>query len=171
MGVRNSCASGRLHRRLSATGGPKTATGDGSPCRRPAGSAQPCCDAGGDGLMDVHFIGIPINGVRASLTRIHRRDGSVLVRLGIRGHGNGRHGFDPDRSGLVRSVAATSRGLLTGRGGDVERDHQVARHDRHSEPDRAQICWAVGQCDDGTGTDGVDVRKVEAGRVVSTVRC
>ena len=24
------------------------------------------------------------------------KDGSVLVRLGIRGHGNGRHGSDPD---------------------------------------------------------------------------
>ena len=109
--------------------------------------------------------------VAVFLARIHRRDGSVLVRLGIRGHGNGRHGFDPDRSGLVRSVTATSRGFLTGRGGDVERDHQVARHDRHSEPDRAQICWAVRWCDGGTDADGVDVRKVEAGRVVSTVRC
>lgn len=45
--------------------------------------------------------------------RIHRRDGSVLARLEIRGHRNGGYGFDPDRSGLVRGVTATPRGFVT----------------------------------------------------------
>ena len=63
-----------------------------------------------------------------------------------------------------------SRGFLAARSSGGGRDCPVAGSRRHSEPDLAGVCQAIGQCADGLDAVGA-VRKGGAGHANGPGRC